>query len=298
MVRYALWGVVLMWALPAGAQAHATELTTIDEVHEACRAARDDRAPRLYAMTVEPGWRFEPARGDGIVAVDTRRNLSALDGKISLLPARLEPVIALEDDAGDRERALRAASEEAQLTLGFFLGLDEPDRMPCVVRNAHAVTIVRFDLAYVEVRSPDGPVLRHETERYRAWDEDRARLAIPGEGPRGAVQTPRFSNGAPVPTRWVEALDSPELREGLSRCHAGGLARHANPEGHVVVRLTIDTRSGRIHEAEAAVSSIGDEEEADCVARAVRSGVRLPPGPGSWQALAVNLDVTVRLTAQ
>src|SRR5690606_15665394 len=108
----------------------------------------------LYVMEVE--YRLGVHREDrGLLYVDTRRNLRAMEGRVSLLLSGLE-AIAFEADA-ERASALReAARGGARLRVGFFLGFDEPSRQPCLVRGRHGVTIVRADLAYAELISAAG----------------------------------------------------------------------------------------------------------------------------------------------
>lgn len=276
--------------------AHAQqELATIAAVHGACERARERTAPRLYVIRVEYALgRFDEE--EGRLHVDTRRNLRALDGHVSLLLSGLEP-IAFDADA-DAARALReAARSGAVLRVGFFLGFDDARRQSCVVRGPHAVTIVRADLAFAELVTANGERLaRTETDRLRAWLEDRAALAVPGEGPRGAVGTATFDDGRPPPEAWQRALDTEPVRSRFARCHAEGVERGAESEAHVVVRLNVETRTGRIRRADVALSSLGDADEARCIASAL-GAVRLPPAPASWQADVVDLSVPVRLAA-
>ena len=59
-----------------------------------------------------------------------------------------------------------------------------------MVRSAHAVTIVRADLAFAELVSEGRALARTETDRLRAWLDDQEGLAVPGEGPRGVALYP------------------------------------------------------------------------------------------------------------
>jgi hypothetical protein len=74
------------------------------------------------------------------------------------------------------------------------------------------------------------------------------------------------------------------------------VARGVPPDGQVVVRLNVETRSGRIRRADVAITSI-DPDESECIARALGTGASLPPGPTSWGADVVDLSVPVRLAA-
>lgn len=282
-------------ALPGIARADE-ELSTLSAVHEACESSGEQTRPRLYVMQVE--YRLGMHRADReLLFVDTRRNLRTLEGHVSLLISGLEP-IAFEADE-ERARALReAAGSGARLRVGFFLGFDEPSRQPCVVRGAHAVTIVRADLAYAELVTSGGEQLaRVETDRLRAWLDDQGDLAIPGEGPRGAVGAASFDNAQPPPEAWQRALAAGPVRARIGQCHAEGTARGASPEGQVVIRMNIETRTGRVRRADVAISSLGDAEEAECIARALGTSAQLPAAPSSWQAEVVDLSVPVRVTS-
>ncbi|MEC7525087.1 MAG: hypothetical protein VYE22_34715 [Myxococcota bacterium] len=293
-MRRALTLACLLLCVPSAASADAVSLERLDAVHEACETARDRRHARLYVIEVDPGWELGRHRAERL-HVSTRRNLPALDGRVSLLIGGLEPV-GFEADEETASALREAARAGARLRLGFFLGFDDPGRQPCLVRGAHGVTIVRADLAFAELlTSREERLARSETDRLRAWLDDREALAVPGEGPRGAIGEARFENGASAPESWQRALSA--ARPAIGRCHAEGVARGAAPEGQVVVRLNIEARSGEVRRADVALSSLGDAPEAECIARALGSGVTLGAGPGGWQAQYVDLAVPVRLVA-
>lgn len=269
------------------------ELTELGAVHEACETARSRAHKPLHVLRVEYRLgRYD--EDDALLYVNTRRNLRALDGHVSLLISGLEPIaFEVQPDAVPELR--RASAGGATLRVGFFLGFDDAMRQPCVVRGAHAVTIVRADLAFAELVGEDGQRLaRMETDRLRAWLEDREALAIPGSGPRGVVGAASFENAQAPPEAWQRALEASSIRARFAECHAEGLARGAAAHGRVIVRLNVETRTGRIRRADVALSSLGDQEEAECVARAVASA-QLTPGPSSWQAEVVDLSVPVRV---
>lgn len=285
---------LLLCALPASAAAQGRALESIDAVHEACAEVREVETAHLYVVEVEPGWRFGPVR-EGVLTLDTGRNFNAFDGHVSLLVPRAEHV----GFEVSEEEAARLRRANARLRIGFFIGFDDSTRQPCLVRSRFAVTIVRADLAWVELVDGSGERLaRADTDRLRAWNDDREALAIAGEGPRGAVDPATFSNGSAPPESWQTALGSAAAREAIGRCHAEGVARGAAHEGRVVVRLNVETRTGRVRRADVALSSLGDTEEAECIARALGSGSSLPPGPNSWQAEVVDLSVPVRLVTE
>lgn len=282
---------LLVCALPAAAAAQGTALDSIEAVHEACTDARELEGQRLFVLEVEEGWRFAGYR-DGALRIDTGRNFRALDGHVSVLVPR-------EEHLGfelSEEDAARVRGSDARLRVGFFLGFDDSTRQPCLVRSRFAVTIVRADVAWIELVDASGArVARGETDRLRAWNDDREALAIAGQGPRGAIEAARFTNGTAPPETWQGALESAGTREGIARCHTEGVARGAAREGRVVVRLNVETRTGRVRRADVALSSLGDAEEAECIARALGASSTLPPGPTSWQAEVVDLAVPVRL---
>ena len=109
-------------------------------------------------------------------------------------------------------------------------------------------------------------------------------LAILGRDPRAPGRVWHLPTAAKLTTR-----------EAIARCHAEGVARGAAHEGRVVVRLNVETRTGRVRRADVALSSLGDTEEAECIARALGSSSSLGPGPSGWQADVVDLSVPVRL---
>jgi hypothetical protein len=295
MIR-ALGSAMLLLALAAPVRVRAEDvLTSVPAVHAACEATRQqDRSP-LYVLEVD--YRLGPDPDGGRVLVDTRRNLPALEGHVSLLLTGLEPIAFEATDA--EATALREAAEAgARLRLGFFLGFDEPTRSACLVRSVHGVTIVRADLAFAELVRDGERLARMETDRLRAWLDDQEDLAIPGQGPRGAVGDASFDNAQPPPEAWQRALQASGVRARIAQCHAEGVARGAAPEGQVVVRLNVEARTGRIRRADVAISSIGDAGEGECIARALGSGVQLSAAPASWQAEVVDLSVPVRLTSR
>ncbi len=284
------------WLLPAAARAEDV-LSAVPAVHAACESARgrDPSASSVYVLEVEyrlGTYHPEPGR----LFVDTRRNLRALDGHVSVMLSGLEPIAfeATEEQAA----ALRAAAQGgAKLRLGFFLGFDQPNRPPCVVRSVHGVTIVRADLAFAELVREGERLARVETDRLRAWLDDQQELAIPGEGPRGTVGAASFDNAQPPPESWQRALQSAGIRARIAQCHAEGIARGAEPEGQVVVRLDVESRTGRVRRADVAISALGDAAEGECIARALGAGAQLPPGLSSWPEV-VDLSVPVRLTTR
>jgi len=287
-----LAALALLCAVPGVARADAEALDSLEAVHEACETARDAGRARLFEIEVESGWRFGAVR-DGRLIVDTGRNFRAADGHVSLLVPREE---RLGFEVADGGEALRGA--DARMRVGFFLAFDDRHRQPCLVRNRFAVTIVRTDVAYLELVDASGQRLaRTETDRLAAWQDDAEALAIAGEGPRGAVGAARFGDGTAPPDSWQSALAEADTRARIAQCHAEGIQRGAAPDGQVVVRLNVETRTGRIRRADVALSSVGDDDEAECIARSVAATASLPPGPASWTAPVVDLSVPVRVVS-
>ncbi len=284
--------VALVLVVPSAALADARLLTSIDEVHQVCEEARDRTTPELLVIEVEPGWSLSASESGP--RIDGRRRLAAFDGHVSLHLTGFEP-IPFEVPEEIRGSLAQRVAQGARLRLGFFLGFDDRRRQPCLVRNAHAVTIVRADVAFAEILDGERRIARSEHDRLRAFNDDQETFAVPGQGPRGAVGDARFVNGAAAPASWQQALEAEPTRAQISQCHAEGLGRGAAPEGQVVVRLNVETRTGRVRRADVALSSVGDDGEAECIARAVGAGASLPPGPAEWRAEVVDLAVPVRL---
>lgn len=293
--------LALLFVTPV-ASAQEARLSTFAEVRSACEAARAGTHDALYAIEVEAGWRFRPyeageleleGEGVGHLYVDTRRNLHALDGRIEVMPAHRERIgfVATADRATTLDAA-RAA--HARLRIGFFLGFDEPGSTPCIVRTV-GVSVVRMDVAYVELVDATGAVVaREDTDRYTAWSDDASRDVVPGSGPRAAVGAPSAVDGA-VPTSWGSALSDASagaIGAALSACHRAGVERGAAGEGLVRVRMSVEAASGRVTESRVEITDINDGEETSCVADAFR-GVAFPAAPGAGRT--VELSVPVRL---
>ncbi len=294
-------------ATPARA-GEAVALADIAAVHRACRTASGPGARSLYAVDVAAGsWRFgglqlnEIASSDasevtvaegGTLFVDTQHNLRIVGGRAELLPAGLEAI----GFTVSRERARlleQARGAGATLRVGFFLGMDGRDGTLCVVRSAVAVSLVRAEVAFLEVVSADGRVIaREDTERLRAVRDDDGEASV--EGPHATIGVPY---GATVPASWEAALVAAPrgpVGRALAACHAAGLARGAARDGSVVVRLEVSARSGIVRAAEVEIAANDDEAEAACIVRALR-GASLPPLAEAREDRAVVLSVPVRL---
>jgi len=273
-------------------------VTSAAAMRTACRDAEGEGPRSLLVVEVpEPGWSFAPEAdpGTGFLPVDTRRNLRVFEGRVELLPARLEPVGFYASE--ERMAELRAVARRGgRLRLGFFLGFDNHHGTLCLVRSSFGVTLVKMDVAFAELLDTQGRVVaRDDTERLRAWMDDLERDGVPGEGPRGIFADATLADGpGGLPGDWQRALDEANRGAGaraLARCHRRGLARGAAPDGQVVLRLAVDGRSGRVDDASVALSSIGDDAEGRCIADAARASLRFPPRPVG----SVSVSVVVRL---
>jgi len=256
---------VLLSCVLLSSTASAEEtLDSLSALHAACRQAEEPGRRQLYVVDV-PRYRFERYDPDAsFLPIDTRRNLRALGGSVELMPAGLESVGFVGGE--DRARALRGA-EGTHLRLGFFLGFDG-DRQACLIRPSFGVTTVRFDLAYVELVTPSGEVVaREDTERLRAWRDDMERDGIPGEGPRAAVDAP-----SEAPAAWRNRLGAEGLARELGRCFGEARQRGAEAEATVLLRLKVDGATGRVQEAEIALSTIRDDAAQRCILETIRSG--------------------------
>ncbi len=273
------------------------DLVDVAALRRACRQSEQPGRRRLYTVPISgEDLRFAPYDPEeGALVVDTRRNLKAYEGSAELLPAHLETVAFI----APPELARRWAREARSLRLGFFLGFDERDHRACLLRGSHAIATVRVDVAFAELYDARGAVLaRQDTERLRSWLDDAELDGVPGEGPRGIVLPPSLSDGADAPHSWAAAaaaLNQGRVHAALAACHAAALERGAASDAQVVVRLTVETRSGRVREVEVELSSLGDDEGARCVSMAVARNLRL--APVNFGIARVDLSVPVRLAA-
>lgn len=284
-------------ALPARADGERA-LADLEAVRQACATAEQRAQRELLVVEVEPGWSFGALTEEGFLPVEANRNFRMVGDRVELFASRLEPIglVATEERA---EQLEAARARGARLRVGFFLGFDEPDRTACLIRSRHATSTVRMDVAFLELLAEDGSLIaREDTNRYRAWQDDAERDAVPGEGPRAALGAPTVPSGT-VPETWergVAAASSGPIGRALSTCHRDGVARGAEASGRVIVRLRVDGRTGRVVESEVAVSNVGDTEDAECMATTLRQ-LTLPPGTGEMGTRVVDLQVPVRVAA-
>jgi len=289
--------LVLIGSASAAAQTTDRALASLDAVQSACRAAdQEGHTTTLYSVMVDGSWRFED-RDEDFLPLDTRRNLRAFSGSVELLPSHMEMIGFVANDA--RSATLEAArSNGAHLRVGFFLGFDDPERSSCLIRPRAGVTLVRMDVAFVEiVDASGGTVAREDTERFRSWQDDAGREGIPGTGPRAAIGVSSLSDGATVPEPWnraIRAAGAGALVRTLGRCHADGVTRGAQPEATIRVRLHVEGRTGHVVESSVEIANIGDTDEVDCIVEAV-SHLDLPAGSGEVATHAVDLSIPVTL---
>jgi hypothetical protein len=300
-----LGGLLFALSGPAVAQQakgdRGEELRSLDQVRQACKEARRPGRRELYVIRVPAdGWRFGAFRKrPPALQLDTTRNLRTLGGAVELFPTDLEPIRFV----ASRERAKRlrqAARSGAGLRIGFFLGFDNRFGSACLLRPAAGVSTVRMDLAFVEIVSSGGNVLaREDTERLRAWLDDEGRDGVPGSGPRGALGGAMLGSArGEVPESWQRALGAAHqgpLGKALGKCHAAGLERGARRSGQVVVRAGVQAKTGGVVDTAVELSSIGDEQEAQCVARAVAEHLQFPAEPSVGER--VELSIPVRLAS-
>ncbi len=238
-------------------------------LHEACRDSELPGRRKLYAIDVSQA-RFEPYYEDeGALLLDTRRNFRVLRGRAEIFASNLETIAFV----ANSERATELERRGRKLRLGFFLGFDG-SRRPCLIRSSVGVTMVRADLAFVELLDEQGAVVaREDTDRLRAWQDDVERDGIPGEGPRAAVLHPTNVRGGSLGPAYVQALTTPAVRSRLSTCAE---QRREPGDAQVVVVLRVGA-DGAIAAAEVELSSARSERVQTCVVDALRR-LRFPPG--------------------
>lgn len=253
-----LFVATLVPALLATSPAWAERsLDTLSAVHDACRDAEGEGTRELYTLSIAR-FRFERPDPDrdrdapGRLSVDTSRNLRALRGAVEVYSAEFEPIRFA--TRGDREEELR--TEGHTLRVGFFLGFDG-EGQSCVVRAAAGVTTVRMDLAFAELLDAEGRVLaREDTERLRAWAQDREEQAPV------LVGTPSVRQGDVAIHRATESV-----RAAIAACHAEAVGRGRPADAHLNARLTVN--EGRVSRSEVELSSLRDRRASQCIANAL-----------------------------
>lgn len=275
------------FALATPALAQDEPLVTLGAVQAACAGASEGENSRLFSIVLDAGWRFGSVEtelaDDGSVAsaffpIDTRRNFRALRGQVEAMPAHLESIGFVANEA--RATELEAARQSgAVLRVGFFLGFDDSRRSVCLVRGVHGVTMVRMDVAFVELVAPDGRVVaREDTDRFASWSDDRERDVVAGTGPRAEVGTGALVSGARLPEAWQRALSAADVAARLSSCHREGVARGASGVAMARLRVSVEARTGRVAAVSVELSNLGDEAEVTCLESSL-DGVTLPAGP-------------------
>ena len=295
LVALVLAGLALV---PGRVRAEGRALGSVPAVHDACRRSVGDGDRELFVVAIPAtGWAFgQYSASDSFLPIDTRRNLRAFRGAVELFPSRLESIGFVATAARARELAA-GRTRGGALRLGFFLGFDDARRSACLIRPAAGVTTVRFDVAFVELTDARGRVVaREDSDRLRGWLEEREHDAVAGTGPRGVLGSPSTAVGE-VPASWRDAVgraSAGPLARAIGACHAQGIQHGASGQGGVVVRVVVDAR-GAVRSAEVELTSIGDADDAACIARAVGAALQFPPDPAVRGEVAVS--VPVRLAA-
>lgn len=281
---------------PAAAQERAVRMRSLSDLHHACRQAEGEGRRVLQIVPFAPGtWAFGAYDSDeGFLPIDTRRNLRTFEGHAELFPARMEQVGFVVGP--DRAAELQRLAGRFALRVAFFLGFDDDTGNRCLVRPSAGVTTVRMDVAFLVLAGAGRIIARQDTDRLRAWRDDAERDAIPGRGPRGAMETASLGDRAGVaPEPWQQTIAA-ENRGSVARaigvCHAAGVGRGAG-DGRVVVRLVVDPRSGHASAPEVELSSIGDDGEATCIAEALL-GLRFVPVPSLGSRVVLSVPVRLR----
>ena len=241
----------------------------LEGLHQACRDAELPGRRKVYTIEV-PQARFEPYyEEDRALLLDTRRNFRVLRGAAEIFASNLETI----GFVANAERAEELQRRGRKLRIGFFLGFDGA-RRPCLIRSAVSVTMVRADLAFVELLDADGEVVaREDTDRLRAWQDDLERDGIPGEGPRAAVLHPTTLHGSGLSAAASQPLSTQALRNRLDACAA---LRREGGDAQIVVVLRI-AGDGSVAGAEVELSSARSRRVQACVVEALQR-VRFAPG--------------------
>ncbi|MCA9573783.1 MAG: hypothetical protein R3B40_14995 [Polyangiales bacterium] len=263
-------------------------------LEQACEGARDTGPRRLYQVMVESGdWQFAAYdEGRGALPVDARPSLRVLAGVAAFLPSGLERLEFPVDEEG--AATLRERSARGALRVGFFLGFDGQPARACLVRGPATQSLVRGDLAYLELLDADGAlVVRAEYDRLRAWADDPARVEVPGEGPRVVFGDPTSAHrGVRPAAAWIDPVRG-RAAHIARRCYEPALARGARAHAMVVVRLTVDGSTGDVRAADVELSTLGDAEGARCIADALRDDVRVPRLRVATERVLVRVSVTL-----
>lgn len=264
--------LALALATPAGAQEipgleRGVELRSHRDIVRVCDEARVAGRRLLYEVVAG---RFRFGRYDeetGLLPVDFSRNLRVLRGMAELHPAGLVEVGFRATPESARE--LMQSRAVARLRIGFFLGFDGRGQS-CIVRNAHASSLLRADVAYLElVDGEDRVIARQDTEILRAWRDDASsQNAL-------VVEAPRLERGQ---------VDLGALRaavrgqsEVLVACIEAAHERGAPPTADFVLRFETD-ESARTR-VSVALSSLGESEGTECI-RAAVAGLSLSTASG------------------
>ena len=241
---------------------HGQRIGSHRDLRRACEEARIPGRRLLYEVTA-PRFRFGAYDEDtGHLPIDFGRNLRVLGGVAELHPAGLREVGFLATP--DLARELTDARAQVQLRLGFFLGFDG-NGQSCIVRSAYGTSLLRADVAYLELVDAEGRVIaRQDTELLRSWRDDAAsQVAV-------VVGEPRLERGRTELSSLRAAVEAraPAMLGCLDDAHRRG----APATAEMVLRF--DSMDDGRTQASVALSSIGESEGTECV-RAAVAGVSL-----------------------
>lgn len=173
-----------------------TYVASLGELASACERHERLGADENELLVVD--FPAELSRGDDGVWLDTARNLRAFRGSAEFLPRDLEALVL----PANGDFAAELTAEAQTVRVGFFLDFDRRGQA-CLLRSASAVSVIRFDWAFVEIYSESGVLLaRQDTELLRAFEE------------RGEM--PELEVSEAVPTSVLEAISACVLSSGDS----------------------------------------------------------------------------------
>lgn len=279
----------------SAAMARASEGENIENpgrMRAICRAETLPGPRQLYVIEL-PANAYRLSSFDaeeGLLPIDTRRNLRLFRGAVELFASGLEP-IAFALPAEEASRVREAQKGGARLRLGFFLGYDAPSARACMVRPAAGVTIVRMDLAYAEIVTSGGDVVaRRETARLTDWRNDPERPSGGVEGPHAIVGPAIVPTGFDGWRREIAELAKGQLGEELTRCHAAAVANGSSARGRVSFRASMGASTGAPRQVSVELSTV-ESAASSCMIDALRTRLKLTAAPGPERNVEVRVPV-------
>ena len=234
------------------------------------RAARERVARQLNVVAL-PSTQFRFIEYDedrSELEIDTRRNLRAFGGDVELFPAGFAGLRVTPADA----RRLVDLQRRGQLSLriAFVLGAGTSDRPCFAVSRPGAPTVVRIEVAYLELVGAEGRVLaRKDTERYEDLVEELRAARALGAGPSVVISGPTVSGDTAVAAVFAGEAARP-IQRSLLDCYRQGLRLNARLQGALVVAIEIQS-SGQVRSARLEVDSLGDAATSGCILAALRA---------------------------